>query len=119
MIQFVGYPKCTTCKKAEIFLNKNNIIYEYINIKEKKFSKEEINNYIILSNKDINKFFNTSGVLYRELKIKDKISDMTYEEKINILCSNGMLIKRPILVFNNNVLVGFKESEWINLINEK
>ena len=119
MIKFIGYPKCTTCKKAEYFLNKNNIDYEYINIKEKKFNKEEINNYINLSNKEINKFFNTSGILYRELKLKDKLLSMTYEEKLNLLSSNGMLIKRPILVLNNKVLVSFKKSEWESILNEK
>ena len=119
MIQFIGYPKCTTCKKAENYLCENKINFKYINIKKKKFNTEEINNYIKLSDKDINKFFNTSGILYRELKLKDKLLNMTYEEKLNLLCSNGMLIKRPILVFNNKVLIGFKEKEWEELLNDE
>ena len=119
MIKLYCYPKCSTCKKAEAYLKDRNINYEYINIKENIPTKENLDNYIKLSNKYINTFFNTSGLVYRKSNLKDKLSNMTYSDKLKILCSNGMLIKRPLLVLNNKVLVGFKEKEWEEVLNEK
>lgn len=105
----IGYPKCSTCKKAELFLKNNNISYKYRNIKEDKLNKEELDSIIKLSNLDINKFFNTSGLVYRNLNLKEKIKDMTYDEKLDILSSDGMLVKRPIFIFENKVSLGYKE----------
>ena len=112
---FIEYPKCTTCKKAKSFLEQNKKKYECRNISTNNPNKEELDNWIKLSNKDINKFFNTSGLKYRELNLKDKIKDMSYEEKINLLSTDGMLVKRPILVLDKKVLVGFNEKEWNNI----
>ena len=119
MIKIYCYPKCSTCKRAENYLKERNIKYEYINIKENVPSDKEIDNYIKKSNKDINSFFNTSGLIYRELNLKDKLNSMTYSEKLKLLCNSGMLIKRPVLVSKNKVLVGFKEKEWNELLDEK
>lgn len=116
MYIFIGYPKCSTCKKAEIFLNNNNIKYSYRNIKEEKPSKKELDSFVNLSKKDIKSFFNTSGLVYKSLGLKDKLINMSYEEKLNVLSTNGMLVKRPILVTDKEVYVGFNEKEWIKLI---
>lgn len=119
MIKLIGYPKCSTCKNAEKFLKDNKLDYKYINIKNNTPSIKELDNYIKLSLKNINKFFNTSGLLYRKMSLKDKINNMTYEEKLKLLSSDGMLIKRPILVLNDKVLLGFKKEEWEKILNEK
>lgn len=109
---FIEYPKCSTCKKAKEYLKNNNIKFEDRNIVEHNPNKNELKKWIKKSGKDINKFFNTSGLKYRELKLKDKIKQMTEEEKIELLSTNGMLVKRPILICDDKVLVGFKEGEW-------
>lgn len=116
MNTFICYPKCSTCKKALKFLEENNISYELRDIKLNNPNKEELDKLIKLSGKDIKSFFNTSGLLYRSLELKDKIPNMNYEEKLELLASDGMLVKRPIFVTNNIVLVGFKENEWNKLI---
>ena len=116
MNTFICYPKCSTCKKALKFLEENNISYELRDIKLNNPNKEELDKLIKLSGKDIKSFFNTSGLLYRSLELKDKIPNMSYEEKLELLESDGMLVKRPIFVTNNIVLVGFKENEWNKLI---
>lgn len=116
MNTFICYPKCSTCKKALKFLEENNISYELRDIKLNNPNKEELDKLIKLSGKDIKSFFNTSGLLYRSLELKDKIPNMNYEEKLELLSSDGMLVKRPIFVTNNIVLVGFKENEWNKLI---
>lgn len=113
---FLCYPKCSTCKKAKQYLIDNNIDFKEINIKESAPSKEDINNYVKMSEKDIKAFFNTSGLVYKSLGLKDKIINMTYEEKLDILSSDGMLIKRPILITKDKIYVGFKEKEWFSLI---
>ena len=109
---FIEYPKCSTCIKAKKWLDNNGFSYIDRNIKEDNPTKEELNHYLNVSNVDIKKMFNTSGLLYKELNLKDKLPSMTLEEKIDILSSNGMLVKRPILVLDNDVLFGFKEKEW-------
>ncbi|MPQ43759.1 Spx/MgsR family RNA polymerase-binding regulatory protein [Clostridium tarantellae] len=109
---FLEYPKCTTCKKAKKWLKENNIDFSERNIIEDNPTKEELKKWHYESKMSINKFFNTSGKLYREMNLKDKIKDCSTEELINILSTNGMLIKRPLLISNNLVLVGFKEEEW-------
>ena len=115
MIKFIYYPKCSTCVKAKKFLQNNNIEFEERHIVDERPSKEELQQWIKLSGLEIKKFFNTSGKLYKELALKDKIKVMSDEEKIDILASNGMLVKRPILVKNDIVLVGFKEEEYNNI----
>lgn len=116
MYTFICYPKCSTCKNAGNFLKQNNIKYELRNIKENNPTKEELDNLIKLSGKDIKAFFNTSGLVYKELNLKEKLPNMSYDEKLKILSTNGMLVKRPILVSENKVLVGFKKQEWDSLI---
>ena len=112
----IGYPKCSTCKNAEKFLKDNNIKYEYRDIKLNTPTKEELIDIIKTSNLDIKKFFNTSGLVYRNLNLKDKLDNMNFDEKVVLLSSNGMLIKRPILLINNKVLVGFKQKEWLGVL---
>jgi len=111
---FIYYPKCGTCQKAKSFLEKNNIKYEERNIKEENPTKEELK---IWSKKvPVKKLFNTSGILYRELSLKEKLPNMTEEEQIEILSSNGMLVKRPILITEDKILIGFKEKEYEGLL---
>lgn len=110
------YPKCSTCKKALKLLNDSNIKYIDRDIIKNNPKEEELKKWIKQSKKEIKKFFNTSGIKYRELNLKEKINTMTDEEKIKILSSDGMLVKRPLLITENNVLIGFKEDEWKNTI---
>ena len=111
-ILFVEYPRCTTCKKAKKYLEEKNIEFIDRHIVENNPTKEELRNWIQISGLPINKFFNTSGVLYREMQLKDKVKTSSEDELLDILSSNGMLVKRPILVTKDKVLVGFKEAEW-------
>ena len=116
-IEFIEYPKCSTCKNAKKFLDSNNVSYYDRDITKDIPNSNEIKRYLELSNKDINKLFNTSGLKYRELNLKEKLNNMSFDEKISLLVSDGMLIKRPILVTENKVLIGFKEEEWKELFN--
>ncbi len=109
---FLQYPKCTTCKKAKKWLDDHKITYEDRNIKEMKPSAEELKEWYSKSGLDIKKFFNTSGNLYKDMHLKDKLPDMQLEEKLTLLATDGMLVKRPIIVDGDLVLTGFKESEW-------
>lgn len=109
---FIYYPKCSTCIKAKKYLDSNNTSYIERDIVKNNPTKEELDNWIKLSGKDIKSFFNTSGLKYRALNLKDTLKELSYEEKLDILSSDGMLVKRPILVLDNNVLVGFRESTW-------
>lgn len=111
-ITYYGYPKCTTCKKAEKWLKSNDVAYKEIDIAETPPTEDELRTMINNSGLDIKKFFNVSGKVYREEKLKDKLPTMTDEEKIRLLSSNGMLIKRPIVSGNGKVTVGFKEDEF-------
>ena len=113
----IEYPKCSTCQKAKKYLDLKNIKYVDRNIVVDKLNKEELDKLIKKSQKDINKFFNTSGLKYRELKLKDKLPNMSYEEKLEILSTDGMLVKRPLLELDDTVLIGFKEKEWENISN--
>ena len=113
----IEYPKCSTCQKAKKYLDSKNIKYGDRNIVVDKLNKEELDKLIKKSQKDINKFFNTSGLKYRELKLKDKLPNMSYEEKLEILSTDGMLVKRPLLEVDDTVLIGFKEKEWKNISN--
>ena len=112
---FIEYPKCSTCKKAKKYLDNNNINYEERNIKENNPSKDELNRWIKKYDIEIKKLFNTSGIKYRELNLKEKLPSMTYEEKIDILSSDGMLLKRPILITDKKIIIGFKEKEYNDL----
>ncbi|MGL4425810.1 MAG: arsenate reductase family protein [Cetobacterium sp.] len=109
---FLNYPKCSTCMKAKKWLDKNEISYESRHIVEKNPTKEELKKWLSLSQLPIKKFFNTSGILYREMSLKDKVFENNIEELLDILSSNGMLIKRPLLIGKEKVLIGFKEEEW-------
>ena len=108
--------KCSTCKKAEKFLKENNIEFINRNIVEENPSAEELALWMEKSGLEPRKFFNTSGVLYREMNLKDKIKTMSKEEMIEILSTNGMLVKRPLLVMDDKVLVGFKEENYKEII---
>ena len=112
---FICYPKCSTCQKARKLLESKKIDFKVRDIVMEKLSKEELDKIIKLSQKDINKFFNTSGIKYREMGIKDKLKNLNYDEKLDLLASDGMLIKRPILISEKNVLIGFKQLEWESL----
>ncbi|GAA0108666.1 arsenate reductase family protein [Clostridium tertium] len=112
-VLFVEYPKCTTCRKAKKFLTENNIEFIDRHIADENPTKEELKDWIAKSGLPINKFFNTSGVLYREMQLKDKVKVLPEDELLDILASNGMLVKRPIVIKDNTVLVGFKEADWI------
>ena len=113
---FINYPKCSTCKKAEKFLKENNIEFINRNIVEENPSAEELALWMEKGGLEPRKFFNTSGVLYREMNLKDKIKTMSKEEMIEILSTNGMLVKRPLLVMDDKVLVGFKEENYKEII---
>ncbi|WP_196000753.1 arsenate reductase family protein [Clostridium sp. 1001271B_151109_B4] len=113
---FIEYPKCTTCRKAKKFLTENNVDFEDRDIVLNNPTEEELDKWIKLSGLEIKKFFNTSGVLYREMNLKDKLKDMSQEEMIKLLASDGKLVKRPLLVTEEKVLVGFKEETYKEII---
>lgn len=112
MIKFICYPKCTTCQKAKKWLDDNKIEYELRDIKEDNPSLEELTAWHKMSGLPIKKFFNTSGLLYKSMELKDKFPTMTKGEQLKLLASDGMLVKRPLVIGEGIVLVGFKESEW-------
>ena len=109
---YVNYPKCGTCQKARKFLEEKRIAFEDRNIKEQNPTAEELKAWIEKSGLPIKKFFNTSGMLYRQMGLKDKLPNMSEQEMIDLLATDGMLVKRPILVTDDQVLVGFKQAEW-------
>ena len=109
---FIEYPKCSTCKKAKKWLEDNKIEFDDRHIVENTPTVEELKEWIKMSGKDIKKWFNTSGLKYKELNLKDRLPLMSDDEKVELLSTDGMLIKRPILVLENKVLIGFKEEEW-------
>ena len=109
---FLEYPKCTTCRKAGKWLDEKGIDYEDRHIKEKNPSAEELKEWKQRSGLPLKKFFNTSGMLYKEMKLKDRLPDLSEEEQYELLASDGMLVKRPLLIGEDFVLVGFKEAEW-------
>ncbi len=112
MITFVCYPKCTTCQKAKAWLDENKIEYTLRDIKLNNPTVDELKEWHKMSGLPLKKFFNTSGLLYKSLNLKEKLPTMTEEEQYNLLSTDGMLVKRPLLIGNNFVLVGFKEKEW-------
>ena len=109
---FIEYPKCSTCKKAKKYLEEHGIEFEDRHIVEENPTKEELAEWIRIRGKPVKKFFNTSGMKYRELGLKDKLPQMSEEKQIELLASDGMLVKRPLLIDGEMVLTGFKEAEW-------
>lgn len=112
MIQFIEYPKCTTCIKVKKFLKENNIEFEDRDIVLNNPSEEELLDWMNKSGLEVKKFFNTSGKLYKEMNLKDKVKNITKEDAAKLLSQNGMLVKRPILIDDNKILVGFKEEQY-------
>ena len=113
---FLCYPKCSTCKKAENFLRDNAVSFEWRDIKTQNPTMEELKEWHNRSGLPLKKFFNTSGLQYKALQLKDKLPAMTEEEQFALLATDGMLVKRPMLITEDTVLVGFKETEWTELI---
>ena len=113
MLKFICYPKCTTCQKASKWLDENNIEYEFRDIKIENPSLEELTAWYKLSGLPLRKFFNTSGLLYKSMELKTKLPNMTDDEMLALLATDGMLVKRPLASGDDFVLVGFKEAEWV------
>ena len=111
-MKFICYPKCTTCQRAKKWLDDNNIKYELRDIKAESPSFEELSVWYKKSGLPLKKFFNTSGLLYKSMELKDKLPTMTENEALELLATDGMLVKRPILIGIDFVLVGFKENDW-------
>ena len=109
---FLQYPKCSTCQKAKKWLDAHNAAYTARHIVEERPSYEELKEWYAKSGLPLKKFFNTSGVLYKNMQLKDKLPGMSEEEQLKLLAENGMLVKRPLLVSGNVVLIGFREAEW-------
>ena len=113
---FLCYPKCTTCKKAQAWLNDNSISYDYRDIKTENPSEAELRAWHEKSGLPLKKFFNTSGLQYKALQLKDKLPTMTEDEMFALLATDGMLVKRPMVITEETVLVGFKEADWAALL---
>ena len=109
---FVHYPKCSTCKKAMNWLDEHNVEFDQRHIVEDNPNVDELRLWHKMSDLPLRRFFNTSGMLYRDMGLKDKLPSMSEDEMYDLLASNGMLVKRPLLVLDDTVLVGFKEKEW-------
>lgn len=112
MIKFICYPKCKTCQKAKKWLDDNKIEYELRDIKKNNPTLDELTNWYKKSELPLKKFFNTSGLLYKSMDVKDKLPTMTEEEQLELLAKDGMLVKRPLVIGEDFVLAGFRESEW-------
>lgn len=109
---FVGYPRCSTSNKAQAWLDQNEISYEFRHIKENNPTAQELKEWHEKSGLELKRFFNTSGMLYKEMKLKEKLASMSEAEQYELLASDGMLVKRPILVGDDFVLVGFRQAQW-------
>lgn len=114
-VLFLEYPKCSTCKKAKKWLEDNSVEFTDRHIKDENPTAEELSEWHKKSGLPLKKFFNTSGVLYKELKLKDKLLEMSEQEQLELLATDGMLVKRPLIIGDDFVLVGFKEAEWEKL----
>lgn len=114
-MRFICYPKCTTCQKAKKWLDEKGISYELRDIKENNPTYDELKEWYGKSGLPLKKFFNTSGLLYKSMELKNKLPEMSDEEQLRLLATDGMLVKRPILINNDKVLVGFKEKEYEEL----
>lgn len=115
-VLFLEYPKCTTCQKAKRWLDDHQVVYEDRHIKEQNPTAEELKEWYDRSGLPLKKFFNTSGLLYKSMQLKDKLPNMSEEEQIALLATDGMLVKRPLIVKEDGVLVGFKEAEWEKML---
>lgn len=115
-MKFICYPKCTTCQRAKKWLDDKGVSYELRDIKENNPSETELREWYKNSGLPLKKFFNTSGLLYKSMELKNKLPEMTDDEQIKLLATDGMLVKRPILVDGKKVLVGFKEKEYEELL---
>lgn len=116
---FLEYPKCTTCQKAKKWLSDNGFAVEMRNIKEENPTYAELKAWYTQSGLPLKKFFNTSGLLYKSMQLKDKLPTMTEEEQLRLLATDGMLVKRPLLIAENAVLTGFREKEWCEMLKNK
>lgn len=116
---FIYYPKCTTCQKAKKWLDEHNIDYTERHIVDENPTYDELKEWYSISGLSLKKFFNTSGLMYKEMKLKDKLADMSEDEQLKLLATNGMLVKRPLIVDNETVLIGFKETDWNEKLNRK
>ena len=112
---FIWYPKCSTCQKAKKWLNSHEIEYTERHIVEENPTYDELKEWHQKSGLPLKKFFNTSGMLYKEMKLKDKLPKMSEDEQLKLLATNGMLVKRPLLVTEDKMSVGFKEDEWSSI----
>lgn len=115
---FICYPKCSTCQKAKKWLDGHNIKYTERHIVEENPTYDELKTWHEKSGLPLKKFFNTSGLLYKEMQLKDKLPSMSEEEQLKLLATNGMLVKRPIMIVEDKVLVGFKEAEWVLIFSD-
>ena len=113
---FIEYPPCGTCKKAKAWLDDHGLAYETRHIKEENPTYEELKAWQAKSGLPLKRFFNTSGLLYKSLNLKERLPEMSEEEQLRLLASDGMLVKRPILVADDRILVGFRESEWETIL---
>lgn len=113
---FVQYPPCSTCQKAKRWLDEHGISYSDRHIKEQNPTYEELKDWYTRSGLPLKRFFNTSGLLYKSLNLKERLPDMTEDEQLHLLATDGMLVKRPIVIKGDLILTGFKESEWENLL---
>ena len=109
---FIQYPPCTTCKKAKAWLDNHGVSYEDRHIKEQNPTYEELRSWYARSGLPLKKFFNTSGLLYKSLNLKDKLPTMTEDEQLRLLATDGMLVKRPLIISDDFILIGFREKEW-------
>ena len=116
MLHFICYPKCTTCQKAKQWLDEHGVAYELRDIKAQNPTKDELTAWFRASGLPLRRFFNTSGLLYKSMNLKEKLPTMTEEEQLQLLASDGMLVKRPIVVKDGTVLVGFKQAQWEQLL---
>lgn len=116
---FICYPKCTTCQKARKWLDENGISYNFRDIKTENPSYDELKSWLTISGLSVKRFFNTSGLLYKSLGLKEKLPAMSEDECLNLLATDGMLVKRPLIVDGDFVLVGFRQDEWEAKLNKQ
>lgn len=109
---FIEYPKCSTCRKAKQWLEERGVEFTDRNIREENPTKEELAEWVRRSGLPLKRFFNTSGLLYKELHLKERLAQMTEEEQLELLASDGMLVRRPLLIAENRILIGFQKEEW-------
>ncbi|MFI3207068.1 MAG: arsenate reductase family protein [Clostridia bacterium] len=115
MVLFIEYPKCSTCKKAKNWLLENNIEFISRHIVEENPSADELRKWYEQSGLPLKRFFNTSGLVYKGMGLKDKLPSMSEQEQLDVLATNGMLVKRPLIISDTHIFTGFKEKEWVNL----